>query len=605
MGAKTLFVRGTPILVLLLVLLSIKNKPTIFDGKVNKILLNEISPRLAGRHDTITNDNNDEKQGQNIDNNAAFSTAEQQTISKENDEAIPNQNNRHNGGRQENVLISKQKIKLISNRNPPKKPERQNIVLGNNAVQSSLPTSSEKTVAHILNRKPVYKVGDELLIKIVARDALSRPKTTGGDFFITKLSSIYPVQASTAGRISDYGNGTYVARFVVGWSGLVTATVRLVHSSEAVNVLKRSRSQKIRRFFSCRFFDMKSNNTEWTSCTFNQNEKVDYSKNICDFSRQDINVTWICRQPKNTPCVVPVECRQDRNKSLGVDDVFTDEEKALLEGDRVEVPANISVIVKERDKGADGIGLPQCRPCLPEPPSEGHWYNGTWYSLRCRAQRGFDREAAIRCLRNKTIYLQGDSTLRQWYSDLAKTINIEDNPNTALKFLGPTVTTNTSNNINIHYRFHHFPISGPPPRPMNVFSFTADEIKNIVGGPDVLIILGLWAHFCAEPKETFRSRLHGIRHAIEHHHSRYPDTKIFIRSSNTRGHVTFSHLRDNSNWYAYQLLLETRDILGDLNITIFDVWDMSLCQWHEHNVHPHSDVIKNHLDMLYSYICPK
>ncbi|XP_035689128.1 NXPE family member 3-like isoform X1 [Branchiostoma floridae] len=721
MGAKTIVVRGLGIILLLLAVLLIKSKPTIFDGNMNrmlpnqigsstggrqvankddnvissgggepanpkemdKMLGNELPPSKDGRHqnspnkeksqgqrvidnaassgnkqpimskekDTVlpnqnsankdggqgkniddnsvssANDkpiisqgkdkalpnqnaaNKDERQGKNTNNNTASSANVQPIISKENDKALPNQNTPNRNAGQENALKSKEQ-KVLANQNPPQKDGRESKDSGNNnAATSDLPTgtSSEKTGAHIFNRKQIYKVGDELLVRIIARDAYSRPKTIGGDFFTTMLSSRSPVNASTAGRIVDYGNGTYIARFVLGWPGLVTAAVRLIHSSEAVNILKKSRSHKIRRFFSCGFFDEKMNNTEWTSCTFNPIEKASYSENVCDFSRPDINVTWYCHRPKSAPCDPPVECRQDRNKSLRVDDLFTEEEKAsLLKGytDRVEVSANISVIVQKNDKGIEPKSLPQCGARLPEPASEGYWYNGTWYSLRCRVQRGFDRQAAIRCLRNKNIYLQGDSTLRQWYSDLAKTINTVDNPNESPKFLGPTVTTNHSNNINIHFRFHHFPVSGPPTRPMNVFSFAADDIMNIVGGPNVVFVLGLWAHFCAEPVETFRSRLYGIRHAIVYHHSKYPGTKFFVRSSNTRGFVTFSHLRDNSNWYAYQLLLEARDILGDLNVTIIDVWDMSLCQWHEHNVHPHHDVVLNHLDMFYSYICP-
>ncbi|XP_078615075.1 NXPE family member 3-like [Branchiostoma floridae x Branchiostoma japonicum] len=481
---------------------------------------------------------------------------------------------------------------------------RENIAENDDVVSSS-PTSSEKTVAHVLNRRLTYRVGEKLMLRIVARDAFSRSKTTGGDFFITKLFSTYPVHASTAGRITDCGNGTYIAQFILGWPGIVTAEVRLIHSSETVNVLRHIRNRKIRRFFSCHFFDAKTNASEWTSCSFNQNERANYSGNICDFSRSDINVTWYCHKPRNVGCKALFECRQDRNKSLRVDDMFTEEENISIKGERVEVPVNISLVVTEADEVSAPRRLPKCGSDIHEPASEGYWFNGTWYSLRCQVGKGFDRKTAIQCLQNKTIYLQGDSTLRQWYSILAKTINSSDNPNTGPKFLGPTVTTNKSSNIHIHFRFHHFPLSGPPARPINVFSFTADEVRKIVGGPDVVIVLGLWAHFCAEPEETFLSRLYGIRHAIKHLLNHFPDTQIFVRTSNTRGHAKFSQMRDNSNWFPHKLLLETKDILGDLNVKILDVWDMSLCQWHEHNVHPHIDVVMNQLDMFYSYLCPQ
>ncbi|XP_066270837.1 uncharacterized protein [Branchiostoma lanceolatum] len=483
MRIQSVFVRGVPILGLLLVLLFIRSKPTILHGDINKMLPNQIGPRITqqqdrikdgdailsgngqptiskeinqvlvnrmppnkdGRQDMIKDGNaassangqsiiveeedkalpnqnpprKDVRQEKGTDDNAASNANEQPitkekgkalpnqslpnkdeshkdetrmevksindnaassanvqpVVSKEKDTVLPNQKPPNNDGGQENVLIPKEKDEVLPNQNPPQKDGRRNIVSGENAASGSGPTASEKTGAHIFNRRPIYEVGDELLIKIVARDAFSRPKTTGGDYFTTQLFSTSPIQASTAGKITDYGNGTYIARFVLGWPGLVTAQVRLIHSSEAVNILKKSRSHKIRRFYSCSFFDATSNNTEWTSCTFNQNEKADYSRNICDFSEPVINVTWYCHKPKNAPCEAPIECRQDRNKSLGVEDVFTKEEKAFLEGDRVEVQANISVIVKERDKGTERKVLLKCGPRLPEPASEGYWYN--------------------------------------------------------------------------------------------------------------------------------------------------------------------------------------------------------------------------------------
>ncbi|KAI8518887.1 Neurexophilin [Branchiostoma belcheri] len=323
--------------------------------------------------------NNDQGKEKRMDNKAASSANDHPYIRKENEKVLPNHSQPTKDGGQDKMInneaassaeqpiIYNAKNDVLPDKNHSQNSARQNKASNDNANPRRNPTSSEKTIAHILNRRRIYRVGEEMLVKIVARDAFSRPKTTGGDFFTTQLTSTFPVKASTAGRITDYGNGTYLARFILGWPGLVSASVRLVHSSEAVNILQKSRSDKIRRFFSCLFHDPRTNSSEWTGCTFNQNEKADYSRNI--------------------------------------------------------------------SAGAMNKGLPKCGLHLPEPASEGYWYNGKWYSLRCRVQQGFDREAAIRCLRNKTIYLQGDSTLRQWYSEIARTINTEDNPNND-KFLG-------------------------------------------------------------------------------------------------------------------------------------------------------------------------
>ncbi|XP_078614817.1 NXPE family member 1-like [Branchiostoma floridae x Branchiostoma japonicum] len=330
MKASRMCVSLLPILGLLLVFLFLKSKPIIFD-----INPNEMVPKQIFWWDAVR---------QNISEAAIFSgdclpVTPKGIIKLKCIKKSPLKEKRKENAADSNAsyktdvqtISSKEKERLLTSHIPSRVDIRKNIA-GNDEIFSSSPTSSEKTIAHVLNRRPTYRVGDKLLLKIVARNAFSRSKTTGGDFFITQLFSTYPVHASTAGRITDYGNGTYIARFILGWPGIVTAEVRLIHSSEAVSVLQESRKSKVRRFFSCHFFDAKTNESEWTSCSFNENERSDYSENICDFSRSDINVTWYCHKPRNVGCNGLFECRQDRNKSFRVDDMFTEEEKISIKG---------------------------------------------------------------------------------------------------------------------------------------------------------------------------------------------------------------------------------------------------------------------------------
>ncbi|KAI8482926.1 Neurexophilin [Branchiostoma belcheri] len=90
------------------------------------------------------------------------------------------------------------------------------------------------SVAFVMNPQPVYHVGDTLFIKIVARDAKHRPKFYGGDFLRAKLFSRVPVNASTAGRITDYENGTYVARFFLSWPGSLSVSVQIIHPKNSI-----------------------------------------------------------------------------------------------------------------------------------------------------------------------------------------------------------------------------------------------------------------------------------------------------------------------------------------------------------------------------------
>ncbi|XP_035700313.1 uncharacterized protein LOC118432801 [Branchiostoma floridae] len=80
-------------------------------------------------------------------------------------------------------------------------------------------TSASTSRIEVLTQKgPVYHLGDSLEVRIQARDGLNRPKTRGGDYFKAKIFNP-SLLASSAGRVTDHGDGTYTVRFRLSWSG--------------------------------------------------------------------------------------------------------------------------------------------------------------------------------------------------------------------------------------------------------------------------------------------------------------------------------------------------------------------------------------------------
>ncbi|XP_019616303.1 PREDICTED: NXPE family member 3-like [Branchiostoma belcheri] len=357
----------------------------------------------------------------------------------------------------------------------------------NGSINFNRITFIQSLIITIVNPQPMYRVGDLLFIKIVAIDSEGRQKSYGGDFLRTKLYSKYPVQASTSGIVTDYGNGTYISRFLLSWPGHLSLSVKLIHSSEAVQVLKKIREKFLRRLMKCSFLQKGSNVSEWVPCTFNINKSLNL-RDVCDFSKPLINVTFHCQRPTSSPCDSLSMCIRDQQRTN--------------------------------------------------------------------------------------------------------------------KLFKPVFARNNESNTTLHYQFHHFPLNQAKPISVNDLYYVAERIDSIIGGPNVVIILGLWGHYTAEPIETFRSRVYGVRRAIERMHRRYPDTKVIWRTSNVRDHVRFFHFVENSDWYAHELMLEGQKILQGVNISIIDVWDMSESMWHEPIMHPPEDVVENHINMLLSYICP-
>ncbi|XP_066285638.1 NXPE family member 3-like [Branchiostoma lanceolatum] len=467
-------------------------------------------------------------------------------------------------------------------------------------------TCANNTLVSIANLSRSYYVGDNLSISVIARDGWNRYKTVGEDFFIAKLYGTYPTNASTAGRVMDYGNGTYSIRFLLSWSGTLSLSVTLIHPSEAVQVLKRIHDTYAeRRVMSCDFIDTEKSFSERTKCRHKHIKP--YFRNTCNFSKPSVNGTWYCMQPKRASCDSISKCQRDEAATEKLQNaMLTPEERRLFTRSLLyrEIPNSIKITVHGTGIKSEtpDRSLSPCGPNLKETESEGYWYNGTWQSSRCFIRR-LNLSKVYKCLENKSIFFQGDSTLGQWYFFLKSLVHGIDIPLKDKTSEGPIKAANYKKNITVHFRFHHLPINRPYPFEANRLHYVADEIDKIDGGKNIVIVLGLWAHFAAESIDIFRSRLYGIRHAIIRLHRRSPDTKVIWRTSNTREHSTIGHYLENSDWFAFKLLEVTKLILGDLKIAILDVWDMSVCQWHKHLCHPPKDVIKNHIDLLLSYIC--
>ncbi|XP_029435547.1 LOW QUALITY PROTEIN: glypican-2 [Rhinatrema bivittatum] len=133
---------------------------------------------------------------------------------------------------------------------------------GTPSVESS--TSPENCDYQILNPRAHYSVGETLELLLTARDHQKRPKSYGGDFFQAKLHSPR-LKAGVTGSVRDHQNGTYTVTFLLLWPGDVKVSIRLIHSSEAVQIIKRLRDTRPDKIYFYGYFQ-KNGTTERTEC---------------------------------------------------------------------------------------------------------------------------------------------------------------------------------------------------------------------------------------------------------------------------------------------------------------------------------------------------
>uniref|UniRef100_A0A3Q3EEZ6 NXPE C-terminal domain-containing protein n=1 Tax=Labrus bergylta TaxID=56723 RepID=A0A3Q3EEZ6_9LABR len=196
----------------------------------------------------------------------------------------------------------------------------------------------------------------------------------------------------------------------------------------------------------------------------------------------------------------------------------------------------------------------------------------------------------------KVIHLYGDSTVRQWFEYLDE-IN-RNNP----KKSGPFMMWDNAKNI-LKFRLHGPPLSISVHIPTSELRYIANEIDDVVGGTNTVVIFGIWAHLTPFPMQFYIRRLCGIRRAVIRLLNRAPDTLVVIRTPNLRG--TNPYIFVFNDWYAIQQDKVVRAVFKGLNVQLVDAWEMVLAHHLPHYIHPPPRIIKNMVNIILSRMCPQ
>ncbi|XP_041637266.1 NXPE family member 3-like [Cheilinus undulatus] len=440
-----------------------------------------------------------------------------------------------------------------------------------------------------------WHVGDQLEVMIQIYDFQGNAKKSGGDFLIARLHN-RTLEAGVAGRVVDHLNGSYSAVFTLLWEGRAQIEVTLVHPSEAITVLQRlTRQQPDRVFFKSIFRSGKVSEATVCNACLRQTNKP-----VCNFTDLRTGDPWFCYKPKKLRC----DARVSHMKG-GFKNGLKAKEEKLFQGKinmKVSIqasgPAYVTVLPPREGQlkfkqGSGKSGL------------SGYYYQGVWRPLDGARVHQFNNTFAIsQCLKGKTVYLHGDSTIRQWYEYLSaalpdsKAVNLYGQ-----KQRGPFMIWDNAKKILVTYRCH-----GPPLRfasvPTSQLHYIANELDDLVGGKNTVVVVGIWSHLSTFPLQLYIRRLQSIRRAVVRLLNRAPDTLVVIRTANLKEMNLYTTLT-NSDWYSFQQDKVLRAVFKGLNVRIVDSWDMVLAHHLPNNLHPQPPIIKNMIDVLLSYVCPR
>ncbi|MED6295111.1 hypothetical protein CHARACLAT_028072 [Characodon lateralis] len=490
--------------------------------------------------------------------------------------------------------------------------------------QSSNPVHSVFTILPNKERRE-WHIGDQLEALVQIRDFQGRPKRYGGDFLLARLHSP-ELGAAVAGTVVDHRNGIYSALFPLLWVGPAQVEITLVHSSEAVAVLKHLREHRPDRVFFKSLFRLGflSETTVCNMCLPSDQHL------LCNYTDLYTGEPWYCYKPKMLSC----DTRINHAKGGYLKHLLTNNE-ALLFQSGVNIKVQIHALGKDRinvlppEDNAEKEGSSVKTKSIQLTPS-GYYFKDSWQTLGGTVMRHFNESAAItQCLRNKVINMYGDSTVRQWFEYLITSVPGEQpvisisvvfllSPVTCCfhlfpeikeinlhspKNVGPFMAVDTTHNILLKYRCH-----GPPIRFSTVIAselrYISNELDGLSGGPNTVVVLSIWAHFSTFPVEVYIRRLRHIRRAMLRLLDRAPGTLVVIRSANLQALDQEVSLY-NSDWYSLQLDTVLKAMFRGLDVLMVDAWEMSSAHHLPHALHPPQAIVENMIDMLLSYICPE
>ncbi|XP_073931699.1 NXPE family member 3-like [Castor canadensis] len=286
-------------------------------------------------------------------------------------------------------------------------------------------TSPQTSTYHLRGpAQATYELGGLLEVILVARDHWGRPKSHGGDLFQARLLGPES-KAGVPGDVQDLENGTYLVSIPLLWVGKAQVQMRLIHSSEAVGVLRRIWREKRATVDFRGYFQGMKGAKETVVCNVDPHS-TGVKGPTCQYRDVVSGELWFCAQPPTLPC----------NSLVGHSagsylKVTTRHDEALLAWNVTDklLPQGIPpILVSPAAHWNIVLALPPrppCHPGLKSPKPSGFYYQNTWHSLSCSGRTFPTADSILGCLAGRVVHMIGDSTLRQWWEYLRDTVPCE------------------------------------------------------------------------------------------------------------------------------------------------------------------------------------
>ncbi|XP_078512445.1 NXPE family member 1-like [Lissotriton helveticus] len=455
-------------------------------------------------------------------------------------------------------------------------------------------TSASHSRATILNPQNSYCVGDNLTVQVQVYDFSGNQKEHGGDYLRARIYSP-ELKAGASGAIEDLNNGTYHIHFTLFWEGKVRVSILLMHSSEAVSALWRARNKGYEKLYWIGKFVNGTKEVQ-AECGL----KLNSTEELCEYKNHCHGEVFYCLRPSRVPCeeLKAMVARYRKHSYL------SDSEKSLFDNSNngVEIKPLFDAITVSSCNRTLKLSQEKCRTGMSSPFPSGFFLQNVWQPLFCKMSSYERAEELDPCVKGKQMYLMGDSTMRQWitlFPKLVPGLRFFDLHNGG-EWHRNHLAVDMERNLRIFWKKHGHPFVTMSFFPIPNDACVVDQINELMGNSYTVVVITVAHHFRPLPLEVFIRRVIRVRSAVERLLRRSPETKVILKTGNTR--ELHTDAETNSDFHGYVQYLVTKQVFEGLNVGIVDAWDMTVALA-TRSQHPPEHVIQNHLKMLLTYMC--
>ncbi|CAG2226496.1 unnamed protein product [Mytilus edulis] len=456
-----------------------------------------------------------------------------------------------------------------------------------------------KTTVEIINNKSArFTTGDIITLRIILHNKNGDVLNEGGDFLKVWMSE-KGKNASSAGYIVDHGNGTYIGVIRALWSGSPHIKISLSFAKEAiglyVNYIYRNGMLRAVKGI----FRNARGETGKGACGIHTLTK----HGICDFTSLNYGMRWFCLLPNASR----FDC-SDWYSITGDMTVptFTNAQKQFLSTTRYKMIKEIKVDVL----GDKTIGHPENSCSLINPSVTwnisspvGYFYNKTWHNLLCQKKVDTSFNRYLACLRNREIYMVGDSTVRDWLVSIADILNLLGKSYAIKGHHEPikAVSKNKRDNITVIWVAHEFPFFTYTPNGLIHHFKPASYHLNVIRSKNPIVVLHWYTHISYAPLSIYEEHVMNAKDAIVKFLDRVPGAKIFIKGPHYFEQYSEGVPYDFARYLQDKLIFKIFDNIKH-KVVYLNEWDITVSSENK-ALHPSYDLRKPMIDELLSYIC--